>query len=59
MNVPKAPSAMMPVGSRYGVQHLMPHYIPINNLTESVLVSDAIVEEILGGNVPDSWIKYM
>ena len=47
MSVPKAPSAMMLVVNRYGMQCVMPHFVPVNKPKESVIVSDMIVKEIL------------
>ena len=37
----------MPVINRYGIQLLMPHFVPMYQPKESVLVSQELIERIL------------
>ena len=45
--VSRASSFMKPVINRYGVQLLMPHFVPMDQPKESVAVSKELIIEIL------------
>ena len=49
MSVSRVSSFTKPVINRYGVQLLIPHSVPIDQPKESVVVSKALLMEILEG----------